>query len=208
MSDVVLSGTVIHTSRAATRTVNGTEVTSNTARVRVDRVFQGKAATGELQFTWFSPHWEKSGGGVIYSGPPLAAFTPGKRYLTFLKRTGSRWEVAMPLYELEVELTPRSPRAAARDLSLLPLKERYESVAEELEAAALAQPPPASGTTGMAAATFPWVFDLLGGCAESLYRHFLSVPSPELREAAMTWLKLVQSRHLKCNEQVRLQKLQ
>lgn len=208
MSDVVVSGTVVHTSRAATRTINGTEVASNTARARVDRVFQGKAARGELQFTWFSPRWEESGGGVIYSGPPLAAFTPGKRYLIFLRRMGSRLEVAMPLYELEVELAPRSPPAAATDLSLLPMKERYESVAEELEAAALAQPPPSSGTTGMAAAIFPWVFDLVGGCAEPLYRHFLSVPSPELRGAAMTWLKLVQSRRLKCNEPVRLQKLQ
>lgn len=206
MSDVVVSGIVIHTSRAGTRTVNGTEVTSNIARVRVDRVFQGAASAGELPFTWFSPHSEK--GGVIYSGPPLAAFDPGKRYLIFLKRTnGFGWEVPMPLYALEVELATGLPRAAARDLSLLPLQQRYESLAEELETVALAQPPPPSGTTGMAATTFPAVFDLLGGCAEPFYRHFLSVPSPELRKAAMSWLKLIQSRHLRCDESVRLEKL-
>jgi hypothetical protein len=207
MSDVVVSGIVIYTSRAGTRTVNSTEVTSNIARVRVDRVFQGTPSAEELQFTWFSPHSVK-GGGFLYSGPPLAAFDQEKRYLIFLKRTGLGWEVAMPLYALEVELATELPRAAARDLSLLPLQQRYESLAGELETLALAQPPPPSGTTGMAATTFSAVFDLLGGCAEPFYSHFLSVPSPELRVAAMSWLELIQERHLKCDESVRLEKLQ
>lgn len=207
VSDVVVSGIVIHTSRAGTRTVNGTKLTSNIARVRVDRVFQGTASAEELQFTWFSPHYSGKGG-VIYSGPPLAAFDPGKRYLVFLKRTGLGWEVAMPLYELEVELATGRLRSAARDLSLLPLQQRYESLAGELETVALAQPPPPSGTTGMAAITFSAVFDLIGGCAEPFYRQFLSVPSPELREEAMSWLKLIQSRHLRCDESVRPEQLQ
>lgn len=208
MSDVVLSGIVVNTSQAGTRTLSGTDLTSNIARVRVDRVFQGKASAGEIQFTWFSPHSEKGGIGFLYSGPPLAAFDPGKRYLIFLKRIGLEWEVAMPLYALEVELAPGLARAAARDLSLLPLQQRYESLAGELESVALAQPPPPSGTTGMAATTFPEVYDLLGGCAEPFYRHFLSVPSPELRAAAMSWLELIQSRHLRCDDSVGQEKPQ
>jgi hypothetical protein len=104
MSDIVLSGIIIHTSQAGTRTVNDTEVTSNIAHVRVDRIFQGTASIEELQFAWFSPHFEMGKQGAIYSGPPLAAFEPGKRYLIFLKPTDLGLEVAMPLYALEVEL--------------------------------------------------------------------------------------------------------
>jgi hypothetical protein len=175
-------------------------VTSNIARLRVDRVFQGKVPARELEFIWYSLHWPKTRMGVIYSGPPLAAFHSGKRYLIFLKRRALTWEVAMPLYELDVELAPELPPDAPGDLSLLSPPHRYASVAEELEAAALAQPPPTPGTTGNAAATFPWVFDLLGGCAKPFYRHFMSVPSPELRAAASSWLKLVESRHLQCEQ--------
>jgi hypothetical protein len=208
MSDIVLSGIIIHTSQAGTRTVNDTEVTSNIAHVRVDRIFQGTASIEELQFAWFSPHFEMGKQGAIYSGPPLAAFEPGKRYLIFLKPTDLGLEVAMPLYALEVELATGVPRTAERDLSQFPFQHRYESLAMELEAVALAQPPPAAGSTGMAATTFPAVFDLVGGCAEPFYRHFQSVSSPELRAAAVSWLELIQSRNLKCNTSVRPEKLQ
>lgn len=208
LSDAVVSGIVLPTSQTGTQTVNDSEIASKAAThlacVRIDRLFQGNVSTPELQFTWFSPYWQNHSGNYIYAGPPLAAFDVGKRYLIFLKRTGSRWEVAIPFYALEVQLAPRMPRDAGTDLSRLPLAQRYVSVAQELEAAALAQPPPASGTTGMAALTFPWLFDLLGACAQPLYRHFLSVPSPELRNAALSSLKFSESRHSNCNQPVAL----
>ncbi len=66
MSDAVVSGVLLHTARGGVRTVNGREVTSNIARLHVDRVFQGKVPTGELQFVWYSLHWPKTRMGVIY----------------------------------------------------------------------------------------------------------------------------------------------
>jgi hypothetical protein len=82
----------------------------------------------------------------------------------------------MPVYALEVELATALPRATARDVSLLPLQHRYESLAVELETAALAKPPRPAGSTGLAATIFPAVFDLIGGCAEPFYRRSRSVP--------------------------------
>lgn len=197
MSDLVVAGTVEETAATGTRIVDGTEVTANVAGVRVDRIFQGEAPGDELRFRWFSPYMGTSGG-FVYSGPPLANFRPNHRYLIFLKRRSSGWEVAMPVYALEVELLPTIPRGAPANFSLLPLQQRYQAIADELEAAALAQPAPPPGVTGMAAFSFPSVYDLLGGCAESFYHRFLSSPSPELRRAAQHWLELIGSRHLGC----------
>jgi hypothetical protein len=200
MSGLVVSGTIEETFREGSRTVDGTEVTANIAHVRVDRVFQGNVTGKELQFTWFTMHIQTTGRGFIYSGPPLADFRRGNRYLIFLKRGRSGWDVAMPLYAIAAELAATPPRGAPPDLSLVPPRQRYQELTEELENAALAQPVPRPGMTGEAATYFPWVFDLLGGCAEPFYRRFLSSPSPELRGAASTWLGLIRSRHLACQE--------
>jgi hypothetical protein len=204
MSDLVVSGIVMDTSPAGTRVVDGTEVTANVAHLRIDRVFQGEAPGEEVQFTWFSMYIA-TGRGFVYSGPPLASFRPAKRYLIFLKRTGSQWEVAMPVYALEVELTTEPLRDASRDVSRAPLQQRYQALAEELETVALAQPVPPRGVTGIAATNFPAVFDLLAGCAEPFYRHFLGSPSPELRKAALDWLELIRSRQLRCQQSFTVQ---
>lgn len=177
MSALVVSGTIEETFRTGSRTVDGTEVTAHAAHVRVDRVFQGNAAGEKLRFAWFTLRMTTTGRGFIYSGPPLADFRPNKRYLIFLKRTRSGWEASMPLYAIEEELAAKPPHGALRDLSQVPLQQRYEALAEELENAALAQPVPPPGMTGEAATYFPSVFDLLGGCAEPFYRRFLSSPN-------------------------------
>jgi hypothetical protein len=44
ISDLVVSGTIQETVQAGNRIVDGTKVTANVARLRVDRVFQGNAA--------------------------------------------------------------------------------------------------------------------------------------------------------------------
>ena len=200
ISDVVVSGTVESLSPAGVQTVDGEKLTATTARLRVDRVFQGKAA-GELQFTWFTFYMEGSGGWA-YSGPPPADFRPHKRYLVFLKRDKSGWVVAMPLYALEFELSPTPPSGSIRDFSQLLPEQRYEAIGEELETAALLVPAPPPGMTGEAAAYFPSVYDLLGGCAEPFYRKFLSSPSPELRGEALRWLELIRSRRMTCKTAV------
>jgi hypothetical protein len=200
ISDFVVSGTVESLSPAGAETVDDVKLTATTSRLRVDRVFQGEAEE-EIQFTWFKLYTEGEGG-YAYSGPPLADFRPRKRYLVFLKRDKSGWVVAMPLYALELELSPTPPTDSIRDLSQLLPEQRYEAMGEELETAALLVPAPPPGMTGEAAAYFPAVFDLLGACAEPFYRKFLSSPSPELRGEARRWLVLIRSRHATCKTAV------
>jgi hypothetical protein len=200
ISDVVVSGTIESSSPAGVQTVDGEKLTATTARLRVDRVFQGEAEE-QIRFTWFTLHWEGAGGWA-YSGPPLADFRPHKRYLVFLKRDKSGWVVAMPLYALELELSPTPPADSIRDFSRLLPEQRYEAIGEELETAALLVPAPPPGMTGLAAAYFPSVYDLLGGCAEPFYRKFLSSPSPELRAEALRWLEPIRSRHATCKTAV------
>ena len=200
MSGLVVSGTVEETDKAGNHTVDSTRVTANVARLQVDHVFEGNCTEREQRFTWFAQRFETTGTGFVYSGPPLADFRIGRRYLVFLNRARSRWEVAMPVYAIEVELAASPPAGAVRCLPRAPLPQIYGALAEELERAALALPAPPEGMTGEAAWYFPYVFDLLGGCAERFYNRFMSSPSPELRGAASTWLGLIRSRSLACED--------
>jgi hypothetical protein len=200
ISDLVISGTIESSSPRGLQIVNGETLNANIARLRVDRVFQGKAAQ-EVQFSWFTIHWDGTSG-YGYSGPALANFQTRKRYLVFLKRNKSDWTVAMPVYALEVELAPESSFGSLRDLSEALPEQRYEAIAQELETAALSVPPPPPGMTGEAAAYFPSIFDLLGACADPFYRLFVSSPSPELRREALRWLNLIGNRHMTCKTAV------
>jgi len=198
ISDLVVSGTIEDVSAVGLQRIDRIELNSYVARVRVDRVFQGRAAK-EFWFTWYKHYVPAIGGGVVGDGPPTADFRPHQRYLIFLKQEASKWVVAMPVYALEVKLAPMPPSSALRDLSQVLPEQRYEALAEELETAALLVPVPQPGLTGEAATYFPAVFDLLAGCAEPFYRRFLSSPSPELRGAALRWLCLLRSRRMACN---------
>ena len=198
ISDLVVSGVIETTEAGGVRTVDGTDLAENTASVRIDRIFQGNVTQG-VKFAWFGLH-EPSETGFLYSGPPLADFRPGKRYLIFLKKGKAGWVVVMPVYALEFELAPAAPARSLRDLSQAPLPQRNQAIAEELEIAAMGLPPPPARVTGYAPTYFPAVFDLLGGCAEPFYRWFLSSPSPELRGAARHWLELIRSRHASCRQ--------
>jgi hypothetical protein len=200
ISDLVVSGIVESSVPRGVLIINGETLNANTARLRVDRVFQGETAK-ELQFSWFTIHWDGAGG-YGYSGPPLANFQTGKRYLVFLKRNKSGWIVAMPVYALEVELAPEFPSGSLLDLSELLPEQRYEALAQELETAALRVPAPPPGMTGEAAEYFSPVFDLVGGCAKPFYRRFATSPSPELRAEALRWLGLIGSRHITCRTSV------
>jgi hypothetical protein len=201
MSDLVVSGTILGTAQGEVRTVDGADAMAHVATIRIDRVFQGNAVGRQLRFTWFSLYMQaEKGSGFAYSGPPLADFHSGKRYLLFLKRAGSDWEVAIPVYAIEQGLAAAPPRGSVSDLSRATMGERYRALAEELEDAALAQPVPPKGMTGEASLYFPSIFDLLGACAEHFYDRFTSSSSPELRKAAATWLDLIHSRRSTCQE--------
>lgn len=198
MSDLVVSGTIDRSYVEGVRKKDGVEITANIASVRVDRVFQGNADRQRIRFSWFTPH-STGGMGFAYSGPPVAQFRSGERYLVFLRRTASGWEVAMPVYAIEVELATPT-RTALRDLSQAPVERKYRELAEELENAAMALPAPPPGETGKAVLYFSPVFDLLGACAQPFYRRYLSSPSPELRQEASKWIELIRSRRLNCDQ--------
>jgi hypothetical protein len=71
-------------------------------------------------------------------------------------------------------------------------------IANELEVVASSFPEPAPGLTGEAARYFPYVVDLVGGCAEQFLQHFAASRSNELRVAAQNWLAVLANRGLHC----------
>jgi hypothetical protein len=196
-ADLVVAGRVGESTDDGTRIIDGTKVSVHQAVIKVDRVFKGTYAP-ELKFTWYSLYVSPDQG-ILYSGPPTADFQPSGRYLVFLKHTKTGWRVSMPVYAIEVKLasTPAGGDAL-RDFSQASEQARNWAIAEELEKAALALPPPPAGVTGEAPMYFPEVFDLIGGCAESLYRHFVLAPSPELRREAQRWRGILRSKQAQC----------
>jgi hypothetical protein len=88
ISDLVVSGTIESSSPRGLQIVNGETLNANTARLRVDRVFPGKT-TEELQFSWYTTHWDGARG-YGYSGPPLADSQTRKRYSVFLTPASQR----------------------------------------------------------------------------------------------------------------------
>jgi len=195
-ADLVASGTIRSTVPSSTRVVDGVDLTSNSASIEVDRIFKGQASGRTVHFLWFSPA-PAEGGGVIYSGPPLANFVAGQRLMVFLRKDVTGYVVILPVYQIEVPLAPASP-VNVSDVSVLPDDVRDSEIARELESAALSIGPPAPGTTGFAANYFPYVVDLIGGCAKPFLQHFAASPSNELRGAAQRWLKLLVDKHMSC----------
>jgi hypothetical protein len=200
-ADLVVSGTTRSTVPQRTRVVDGVEVMVNEATIQIDRVFKGQVAQRDVKFAWFSPAPVSGSGGVIYSGPPLADFRQNRRYLVFLRSDATSYVVTMPIYQLEVQLAPASP-AKMSNVSPLPKEIQDREMAQELETAALSVPPPRPGVTGEAALYFPYVVDLIGGCAEPFLRHFTRLQSKELREAAQRWLALLIEKRSTCNGEV------
>lgn len=195
-ADLVASGTIRSTAPGSTRVVDGVDLTSNQASIAVDRIFKGQASDRTMHFLWFSPA-PVEGGGVLYSGPPLAKFVSGQRLMVFLRKDVTGYVVIMPVYQIEVPLAPASPLNVS-DVSVLPDEIRGSEIARELESAALSIGPPAPGTTGLAATYFPYVVDLIGGCAKPFLQHFAALPSNELRGAAQRWLRLLVDKHMHC----------
>ncbi len=196
-ADLVVSGTIRSTIPAGTRVVDEVELTSNRASIEVDRIFKGQGSERVIHFVWFSPALVKGWRGFAYSGPPTANFVAGKRFMVFLRKDTTGYVVTMPVYQMEVPLAPAAP-SDIRDVSVLPVPIRDLEVARELESAALSIGPPAPGTTGLAAVYFPYVVDLIGGCAKPFLQHFAASPSNELRVAAERWLTLLTEKHLVC----------
>jgi hypothetical protein len=117
--------------------------------------------------------------------------------LVFLRQNPNGYVVTIPMYEMEVRLAPAG-YGAFRDLSHVPTSERNLEIAKELEVAASSFPEPVPGVTGEAARYFPYVVDLVGGCARQFLRHFAASRSKELRVAAQNWLAVLANKGLHC----------
>ena len=195
-ADLVVSGTIVSTVPSGTRVVDGIHLTSNHASIEVDRIFKGQAHDRTIDFVWFSPT-PMQRRGVISSGPPLAKFVAGQRLMVFLRKAVKGYVVIMPVYQTEVRLAPASPRNVT-DVSVLPDGIRDSEIAGELESAALATVPPAPGTTGLATTYFPYVVDLIGGCARPFLQHFTASANKELQAAAQRWLRLLSDKNMRC----------
>ena len=197
----MIAATIRSTSRIGLQSVDGIDLTALRAECDVDRVFKGQP-TEHVRFTWFSfAPPPKDSGGVVGSISPIASFRSGTRYLVFLRRQHEQWVVSIPLFALEVALA--SPGSSGqRDLSQAPPVIRNQTIAEELETAALLLPEPKAGMTGFAPWYFPSVFDLIGGCAKPFFLRFRSSPSAELRDAAQRWLALIADKKLTCGNEV------
>ena len=196
-ADLVVSGTIRSTTPSKTRLIQGVDLRSNYAEIDSDRVFKGAANNGILRFAWFSP--APTASGFAYAGPPLANFAVGKRYLVFLRKDDAGYVVTIPLHQIEVPLAPTSPENLA-NVSALPDQIRDSEIARELETAALSIDPPAPGVTGLAVTYFPYVVDLIGGCAQPLLQHLAAFPSKELRKDAQRWLSLLVDKHMHCEQ--------
>lgn len=199
MSQLVVAGVVGESTDTGVRVIDGEKVNAHRLHITVDRVFKGEFHPA-LDFTWFSIYMPP-GQGFLYSGPPLANFRSGHRYLIFLSRDNAGWRVAMPVYAIEIELAKCAPVASIMDLSQAPAELQNWEMAEELERTAMQLPPPQPGTTGEVPFYFSHVFDLIGGCAAPLYRHFAEDKSPELRKSALEWLQVIKSKGLTCSGQ-------
>lgn len=215
-SEIVVSGTIVSTLRSGSQTVDGVKLTQNTATINVDRVFKGSLKARDLKFLWYTFYAPSAASdyGFVYSGPPLADFRPGTRYLVFLRAKRNVYEVTIPVYGIEAKLAaPRSP-SMFPDLSAAPSSMRNGEIAIELETAALSFPDPPENMTGEAATYFPYVVDLIGGCAEPFLWHFVRkderldrlARQTELRTAAQRWLALIANKGMSCTPMTREEK--
>ena len=77
-----------------------------TALASVDQVFKGAVSSQTIRFNYYrlvprSPD---------YLSPPDSHFESGIRYAIFLKGRESDLHTAIPLYQMEVQLSPQSPQ--------------------------------------------------------------------------------------------------
>jgi hypothetical protein len=104
-----------------------------------------------------------------YFGPPDAHFECGARYAIFLKGRESDLQTAVPLYQMEVQLSPQSPSQPQPHLSPL------SALTQELLLAV--QSPPATGGRS-ATHSFSWAEEFFGNKTVPLVQPFLNEADP------------------------------
>jgi hypothetical protein len=172
-SEIICSATIVKTSRAGnTVRLQGREVSQWTASARVDHLFKGRLEPKIIEFKFYGyiPPPELS--------PPMANFRPGIRYVLFLKRHDSVFEVAIPAYQMEIELG--SPNKAGGPIDTPDL-----ALARELISAIESEP----DTIGRSADKyFSWAEELIGKKTIPLVQPFLNASDPLVRYQTAWWL--------------------
>jgi hypothetical protein len=175
-SEIVCYATILSTTSTSNTVKVGDELAAQwTALASVDQVFKGALSSHVIHFDYYRlvPRT------ADHFGPPTAYFETGVRYAIFLKGRDSDLHSAIPLYQMEVQLSPESPSQAQRHRSPL------SALAQELLLAVQSAP-----TTIARSADhyFSWAEELLGNKVVPLVEPFLKESDPLVRYQAAWWL--------------------
>jgi hypothetical protein len=172
-SEIICSATIVKTSPVGNSIrLQGREVSQSIAVAHVDHVFKGTLDPKTIEFKYYSyiPPPEVS--------PPTVHFRPGIRYILFLRRHDSALEVAIPVYQMEIELA--SPNKIGNPIGTPEL-----ALANELISAIQSAPK----TIGRLADTyFSWAEELIGKQTIQLVEPFLNSSDPLVQYQAAWWL--------------------
>jgi hypothetical protein len=172
-SEIICSATIVKTSPAGNAfRLQGQEVSQWNALAHVDHLFKGTLDPKTIEFKYYGyiPPPEVS--------PPTAYFRPGVRYVLFLRRHDSNLEVAIPVYQMEIEL-------ASPNKSGYPIGTPELALANELISAVQSAPK----TIGRLADTyFSWAEELIGKQTIPLVEPFLNSSDPLVRFQTAWWL--------------------
>lgn len=175
-SEIVCSATILSTNSASNTVEVGDELASQwTALASVDQVFKGALSSHVIHFDYYrlAPRT------ADHFGPPTAYFETGVRYAIFLKGPESDLHTAIPLYQMEVKLSPQSPSQPH------PHRSALSALAHEL-LLAVQSAPTTIGRSGDH--YFSWAEELLGNKVVPLVEPFLKESDPLVRYQAAWWL--------------------
>jgi hypothetical protein len=177
-SEIICSATIVKTSIAGSPVLlEGKERSQRIAVARVDRVLKGALNQKVIEFRYYG--WLPPAGAWEDLTPPIAFFRPGVRCVLFLNRRGPNLEVAIPVYAMEIEVSPQPPIQGESNAS------SDVTLANELVFAIQAAPQ----TIGRSADHyFSWVEELIGRRSIPLVEPFLNASDRLVRFQAAWWL--------------------
>jgi hypothetical protein len=177
-SEIICSATILKISPAGSAIkLQGAERSQWVAVAGVDHVFKGTLVPKIIEFKYYG--YIPPPGVAVTLTPPMANFRPGIRYVLFLKRHNLDLEVAIPAYEMEIQLATQPPTLDESNSKpdLVLAKELFFAIQS------------APDTIGRSATTyFSWAEELIGKEAIPLVEPFLNAGDPLVRYQAAWWL--------------------
>jgi hypothetical protein len=179
-SDIVCSATIVNAyTTGNVKQLEGEERSEWIAEARVDRIFKGFLGSQLISFRYYRLG-PRTGS---YFGPPVADFHSGIRYVVFLRGRDANLSVAVPFYQMEIEVAPRQ----------VPLDESKTAPELALARELLFAIESAPQTIGrLADHYFSWVEELVGKRSVPLVRPFLDSSDALVRYDAAWWLSFRQ----------------